>query len=846
MAEPLSLIDELPMEEEDNGLIAIGSSDPDLIDDLVQDEPGLREWDENLVSSQSKQELKDIGERMVQNYDTDVAVRDDWLRVYKEGLKSLSPDEHDKSSPQRSNRNLSTVSHPLIAEAATQFQARAIGELFPPAGPVGTRILGDATQDTQDQSRRIGTYMNYQLTEEMEEYFPDQDQMLFHLPLVGQTYKKPFFDVNLGRITSRFIRAEDFVMEGNANSLRAATRYHHRIQLPQYDYEKYVSHEFYEELDVTSVVPTKQSTEQEIDGVDPQTSADNKDDLQLIETHCYLDIESKGKEMDKPFVVTTHYDTQQVVGIRRNWDEGDQKFKKNIWFVEYKFLPGLGAYGFGLYHIIGSLGKAATGSLRALLDAAAFSNMQGGFKLRGRVKGGEMEIGPGEFVDIDAAVDDVKKAIMPLPFKEPSQTMMQLLQYIVETGKKFANTVETNLSDANQNTPVGTTMALLEENSRVFSAVHKRLHNSQKQEFKLIAKLNGIYLPERYPYRADSNPDDVILRNDFDDRIDVIPVSDPSTFSSTQRISQAQAMLQMAEKYPQYHNQHKALKRMYEAIRVPNYDEVLIDPEAAFRQDAVAENVAIMHQRPVKVFEDQDHLSHISVLDGWFAQIPPDMQQLFLPAYTSHRAEHMALFYRAQVQAQLGAPLPPVFQKEEDQMDLPAELDAQISQAAAQVIMQNPQQPIGPPPPQPGGAPDQQAQQAAQDPMVAAQMMAQAAAMEIQAKSEANTKATMAKAQMDMQIKQANAQMDMKIEMIREKYKNEERLIKAEGNERQDDRKLEADLERMEIKANAEIQIAREKAQAMLSAQQDLHDEKQFELALDKHGKRQETDESRT
>ena len=834
MVEPISLIDDLPMEEEDTGLIAIGDPDPDWIDDLIRDEPGLREWDDNLASTLPPTKLTSIAEKMISDYDTDVKVRDEWLAVYKEGLKSLSPSPTPPDAPQRSNRKLSTATHPLIAEAATQFQARAIGELFPPSGPVGTQILGDATEDTQKQSRRISTYMNYQLTEEMEEYFPDQDQMLFHLPLVGQTYKKPFFDVNLGRITSRFIKAEDFVMEGNSNSLRAASRYHHRITLPRYDYDKYVENDFYLPLDTNVNLPPTQSTTQEIDGVDPQPSLNDDNDLELIETHCYLDIESNASELPRPFVVTTHKDTRQIVAIRRNWDEGDTKFKKNIWFVEYKFLPGLGAYGFGLYHIIGSLGKAATGSLRALLDAAAFSNMQGGFKLRGRVKGGETEIGPGEFVDIDAAVDDVKKAIMPLPFKEPSQTMMQLLQYIVETGKKFANTVETNLSDANQNTPVGTTMALLEENSRVFSAVHKRLHNSQRQEFKLIAKLNGIYLPEQYPYRADSNPEDIILRKDFDSRIDVIPVSDPATFSSTQRISQAQAMLQMSKEAPHLHNQFKAYKRMYEALRIPNYDEVLIDPSNAVRQDAVAENVAIMHNRPIKVYEDQDHMAHISVLDGWFSQVPPDMQQLFLPAFTSHRAEHMALYYRAQVQAQLGAPLPPVMQKEEEQVDLPAELDAQISQAAAQVVMQNPQQPIGPPPPQP----QQNAQQAAQDPMAAAQMMAQAAAMEIQVKAEANAKATMMKAQQDMEIKQANAQLDMKIDMIREKYKNEERLIKAESNERQDDKKLEAELERMEIKANAEIQIAREKAQAQLSAEQDKHNQKQFELALDKYESR--------
>ena len=815
--------DEAEIETLENGDVLIGTPEEDLPD------ASLREFDDNLTSMLDESALVALGEQMVVNYDIDVEARKDWLDVYTKGLSSMKPEELDNTqNPSASHsRKMATVIHPLIAEAATQFQARAIGELFPPSGPVGSQIVGETTEALSEQARRVTTFMNYQMTEEMEEYFPDLDQMMFHLPLVGQAYKKSWFDVNLGRITSQFVQAEHFVKESGSTSLRSATRYSHDIFLSRHDFDQYVANDFYDDVDDNMLLSDDEtSITQEIDGIEQSTEDEIDapgDKLHFIETHGFLDLESEEGGLDRPYVITTHKDTRLVVSIRRNWDEDDDKFRKNVWFVEYKFLPGLGDYGFGLYHIIGGLGKAATGALRALLDSAAFSNMQGGFKLRGRVSGGEIEIAPGEFPDINAAVDDIRKAVMPLPFKEPSQTMMQLLQYIVEAGKSFANTVETNLSDANQNTPVGTTMALLEENSRVFSAVHKRLHNSQKQEFKLIAKLNGIYLPDRYPYRVGT--DDVVFRADFDSRIDIIPVSDPATFSSTQRISQAQAMLQMSKEAPDIHNKFKAYRRMYDALRIPNYDEILIDPDSAVRQDAVAENVAIMKQRPIKVFEDQDHMAHITVLDNWFAQIPPDMQPLYQPLYASHRSEHMAYYYRAQVQAQLQAPLPPMMMDEEDQKDISALQDAQISQAAAQMTMQNPQQPIGPQPPKP----NQELQGAAQDPMAAAQMLAQAEAMSIQAKTQADIQAkqqkaqsdlqvAQMKAQMDMEIKQQEAMLDMQIEQMKMQVQAKTEMMKAQMKGQADQSKVEADIQMMWAKAQAEMQLAAKKSNDTLNA----------------------------
>lgn len=808
---PFQLIEDtlnnVPIEEQPDGSFLIGTPDPEAAEQL-----DLREWDANLVSTLEETELTRLASSILSDFHDDVSSRDDWLKVYTEGLETLKPDERKQDHSNRDHRRLTTVAHPMIAEAATQFQARAISELFPASGPVGATILGEPTQETQQQADRVTSYMNYQLTEEMTEYFPDLDQMLFHLPLVGQTYKKSWFDINLRRITSRFVQAEDFVIDAGATDLESASRYTHVLRIPKHEYDQYVNNGFYEDIPVSDG-NKEETTVQDIDGIDA-LYGDTYAPVELLEVHTFSDILNNDEdEPDKPVVITIHRESEQVVAIRRNWDEEDTSFRKNVWFVSYKFLPGLGPYGYGLYHVIGGLGKAATGALRSLLDAAAFSNMQGGFKLRGRVKGGDMEIAPGEFSDIDAAVDDVKKAIMPLPFKEPSQTMMQLLQFVVQTGKQFANTVESNLSDANQNTPVGTTMAMLEENSRVFSAVHKRLHNSQRKEFKLIAKLNGIYLPERYPYRTKTQG--VILRADFDSRIDIVPVSDPNTFSSTQRIAQAQAMMQLATQFPQYHDQYKALRRMYEAIRMPNYDEILKDPDSGTRRDAVTENAMIMLGRPVKAFEDQDHMAHMTVLDDWFKRLPPEQQQQFFMPYVSHRAEHSAFFYRTMIQSQMAAQMPPLGREGDDIPPLPIALDTEITQAAATIVNQNPQPMIGPPPP-PAGE-----QQNQPDPMQQAQMAMQIEAMATQAKAQADIEAKMQKAQMDMQIKMAQSQMDMEIDRIRAQARIEETRLRNQNQKDLNEKEVEAEIEQLILKTESDIQIAKEKAEASIEVERE-------------------------
>ena len=801
----------------EDGSVLIGEEEIEETNELSE------HFEENLSSDIDPELVVTILDNLKSDYDIDKSSRDDWISTYEDGLKSIVGD--DAETEGRDIRQLTEVIHPMLAEAAVEFQAKAIVELFPASGPVGTNIVGEADEEKQEQATRVSTFMNYQLTEEMEEYFPDLDQMLFHLPLVGHTFKKSYYDPILKRITSRFVHADQMVVDCNAVDLASAERYTHEIMISRHDFNIHVEEGYYNSV-MEGSLSEDTSVVKDIEGIDPASVALSDDGpVILLEAHVYLDI---GEGL-RPYVVTYCYDTDELASVRRNWDPDDETHKKQTWFTSYKFLPGLEFWGFGLYHIIGGLGKAATGALRSLLDAATFSNMQGGFKLRGRVRGGEVPIVPGEFADLDAAVDDINKAIMPLPFKEPSQTMMQLLQFLVETGKRFANTADMKMSDANQNTPVGTTMALLEENGRVFSAIHKRLHVAQRKEFKIIARLNGIYLPNRYPF-AVKGDEVYVLRSDFDSRVDVVPVSDPSTFSSTQRISQAQAMLQMSREAPDIHNKFMAYKRMYEALRVPNFEEVLIDPMDIPRRDAVAENVAIMHGKPVKTFEDQDHQAHMKVLDDWFNRLDPPAQQMYMSPYASHRAEHMALSYRAQIQAQLNSQLPalPDFSDPRtDKKSIDPVVDAQISQAAAVMISQNPQGPMGPP----LQMPDPKAQEAAQDPLAAARMLAEAEAMSIQAKTQADIQSKQAKAQSDLQIaqmraqfdmqsKQQQMQLDMQMQQIKLQADADQERMKAQLEAETDREKNDAEIRQMWAKAEADIQIAQEKASASLQAKQ--------------------------
>ena len=787
--------DDLQIEDFGDDEVLIG--DPEL--DIMQDVDS--EFDSNLAEEISEKELKAKASSLVKMYEEDREARSDWEERYKAGLRTVDPDGGmSEEEDARASRGLSTVVHPMIAEAATQFNARAIAELYPSGGPVKSIIVGNPDEEVEEQARRVKDYMNYQITQEMPEYFPDLDKMLFQLPLVGHAFKKVWWDANLDRQCSKFVKAEDFVVAPESTDLYTSQRYTHLIRMPRNDFNKYVAAGWYlnSEYSGDGIDPSGDTTE-DIEGVDPYSNSDET--MTLLEMHVYdsfdgidgaEDSDGDDNVVGVPYVITVDYDAEKVLSVRRNWDAEDEKMKRLDWFVSYPFLPGVGFYGFGLYHLIGGLGKAATGSLRALLDSAAFANMQGGFKLKGRVTGGELQINPGEFADLDATVDDVNKAIMPLPFKEPSGALFNLLGFITEAGQRFANTSDMNVGDVNPNAPVGTTVALIEQGSKSFSAIHKRLHYAQGQEFKLLAKLNAKYLPDQFEF-ALSGSSEIIYATDFDARIDVIPVSDPNIFSTAQRIAQAQSILQMANAAPQLHNIYEAYKRMYEAIRIPNIDQILIEPKEAVRLDPIDENMSVMYGKPIRAFPEQDHDSHIAV-HMQFMQDPslagnPGAAAM-QPLLVAHIAEHVALLYRQRMQASIGVPMPtmpnlrdPDFEFE----DIDPAMDMIISQKAAQVVAKSPQMEAIKPLAALAG-------QQQQNPLEYAQQLAQFEAQALQARTQAQIANDQAKAKNAMDIKQAQARQDMEIEMA----------------------KAQADLQAKVAKLEADLQIEREKNAAKL------------------------------
>jgi hypothetical protein len=794
--------DDLMVEELPDGDVLIGDPDLDYMDELDD-----AEFDQNLAEVIDEKELARKASELVSFYENDREARSEWEDRYKEGLKTLDPaGGMEQGEDERATRGLSVVIHPLIAEAATQFNARAIAEMYPSGGPVKSVIIGPPDEKLEDQARRVREYMNYQITQEMPEYFPDLDQMLFHLPLIGHTFKKVWWDANLDRQCSQFVKAEDFVVAPESKDLYTSPRYTHVIRMPKNDFNRYVKNGYY--------LPTKYGdgdgldpsgdTIGEIEGVDQLDDSDD-DVMTLLEMHVYDLFDGiDGEEIDEddvddnavaiPYVITIDYDNETVVSVRRNWKQDDDLKKRRDWFVSYKFLPGLGFYGFGLYHMIGGLGRAATGSLRALLDSAAFSNMQGGFKLRGRVQGGEMQINPGEFVDIDATVDDINKAIMPLPFKEPSQSLFNLLEYIVGAGQRFASTADLNIGDANPNAPVGTTVALIEQGSKAFSAIHKRLHYAQGQEFKLLAALNAENLPDEFRF-SQAGASEIIYRSDFDDRIDIVPVSDPNIFSTAQRIAQAQAVLEMARSAPQLHDLYEAYKRMYEAIRIPNIDEILKKPEEAVQMDVIDENMSVMYGKAIRAFPEQDHDAHIAV-HMQFMQDPslagnPGAKAM-QPILIAHIAEHIALLYRQRMEASVNMQLPPLPDFKDNKVkfnSVDPEQDRLISQRAAQVVAAAPQMKqiesirnIG-----------QQGQQQG-NPLQYAQQLAQLETEALKARTTAQIQSDQAKAKSNIQIKQAEARQDMEIQAA----------------------KAQADMQAKITKLEAELQIEREKNAAKI------------------------------
>mgnify|MGYP003108516272 FL=1 len=570
----------------------------------------------NLAEYLDDDILNNIFDDLKENYDDFKSSRKDWSDSYTKGLDLLGFKYENRSEP---FNGASGATHPVLAEAVTQFQALAYKELLPASGPVRTQIVGVIDKAREDQAQRVKDYMNYQLMVNMKEYEPEFDQMLFNLPLAGSTFKKVYFDSVVGRTVSKFVPAEDLYVSYNATSLEDTDTIIHVIKMTANDLRKQQVSGFYRDIEIDE--PGYESNDitdkkEEIDGVE---KTNGNEMHTLLECHCELDIEGfedrseTGEEtgIKLPYIVTLHEDSGDVLAIRRNYGPQDTLKKKKEYFVHFKFLPGLGFYGFGLIHMIGGLSRTATAALRQLLDAGTLSNLPAGFKQRGiRVRDEAQPLQPGEFRDVDAPGGNLKDAFMTLPFKEPSGRLLQLMGAEVQAGQRFASIADMQVGDGNQSAAVGTTMALLERGSRVMSAIHKRLYAAMKNEFMLLATNFAIYLPPQYPYDIVGGQREVFAA-DFDDRVDIIPVADPNIFSQTQRISLAQTELQMAMSNPGMHNLYEAYRNMYEALGVKNIDVLLPPPPQPQPLDPASENILALNGKKIQAFPKQDHQSHM-------------------------------------------------------------------------------------------------------------------------------------------------------------------------------------------------------------------------------------------
>ena len=611
----------------------------------------------NLAEELDELEVRGIGRDLIKAFEDDKSSRKDWEDQYSKGLKMLGVVVEDRNDP---FPGASGVHHPLMSEAATQFQARAIAEMFPSGGPVKTQIMGRTSDKKVEQAQRVQDFMNYQVTNQITDYFNELDQMLFFLALSGSAFKKIYFDNTLDRICSKFVPAENFVISYENTDLETADRYTQIMKISQNELKKHQISGFYRDIPLSKNEDggkdqdTVEQTMQRLEGMSP-SMADKTHTL--LEVHADLDLGEDKDGLALPYIVTIDYDTTQVLSIRRNWKEDDTLRKKVTYFIHYKYLPGLGFYGFGLIQSIGGLQHASTGALRALLDSAAFANLNGGFRAKGaRIEGGDITVSPGEWVEVEAYGDDLRKSFIPLPFKEPSPTLLQLLGVLTESGRRFASIADAMVGESAGSGPVGTTIAIIEQGSKVFSAIHKRLHQAQGREFQLIYQLNGEYLDDEYPYEVIGETKK-IRRKDFDSAINVVPVSDPNIFSQAQRIALAQTGLQLAQQAPSIIDTKEAYRRFLQALNIPEYQDLMIEDEDIPRRDPVSENMALLNGKPIRVYEEQDHAAHLMVHqqfinDPRFAG-SPEAKQVLYPQMLAHMGQHMAFLYQQQMQAQV-------------------------------------------------------------------------------------------------------------------------------------------------------------------------------------------------
>jgi hypothetical protein len=731
MDEALMEAEPIEIEIEDPESVSIGIGDLEI--SLEKDEED-DEFSKNLAEDMATDELESLAGDLLGDFQDDIDSRKDWMKTYVDGLELLGMKIEERSEPWE---GACGVYHPLLSEALVKFQAETIMETFPASGPVKTKIIGKETPQKRDAAERVRDDMNYQLTEVMTEYRPEHERMLWGLGLAGNAFKKVYYDPSLERQVSLFVPAEDVVVPYGASNLESAPRVTHVMRKTKNELRRLMVAGFYRDIDLPE-------PENSLDDIEKSIAekmgfrATTDDRYKLLEMQVYLDLpgyedeDEKGNktEIGLPYIVTIEKTSQEVLSIRRNWRPEDETYQKRNHFVHYPYIPGFGFYAFGLIHLIGAFAKSGTSIIRQLVDAGTLSNLPGGLKTKGmRVKGDDTPIAPGEFRDVDVAAGTIRDNILPLPYKEPSQVLLGLMNQIVEEGRRFAAAADLKIADMSANSPVGTTLAILERTLKVMSAVQARIHYAMKQELKLLKDIIRDYTPDQYDYMpAEGTPR--AKKSDYDD-VDVIPVSDPNSATMAQKVVQYQAVMQMAAANPQIYDMVELNRQMLDVLGIKNVGKLVPSAEDQKPKDPVSENMAVLNGKPVKAFIYQDHQAHITV--HMSAMQDPKMAavigqnpraQLMQAALMAHINEHVAFEYRKQIEEMLGVPLP------EMDKELPQEVEVEVSRmmaAAATKLLQKDQ----------AEAAQQQAQQAAQDPIVQMQQQElQLKAQELQLKQQ--------------------------------------------------------------------------------------------------------------
>ena len=793
---PIEDVEPIEIEIEDPESVAIKAGDMEII---LEPEPETAEdFDANLAEYMPDDELTELATELLSDYQSDVDSRKDWIQTYVDGIQLLGMKLEDRTEPWP---GACGVYHPLLAEALVKFQSETIMETFPAQGPVKTQVIGKEDSETRDAATRVKDDMNYQLTERMPEYRPEHERLLWGLGLAGNAFKKVYYDPSIGRQTAVFVPAEDIVVPYGASSLETAERVTHVMRKTENEMRKLQVSGFYRDIDLGDPTDTFDDVEKKIaERMGFRASSDDR--FKILEMHVTIDLkgyEDKDEEgnptgIGLPYVITIEKHSAKVLAIKRNWNPDDDLKLKRQHFVHYGYVPGFGFYCFGLIHLIGAYSKAGTSLIRQLVDAGTLSNLPGGFKTKGlRVKGDDTPIAPAEFRDVDVASGTIKDNIMALPYKEPSQVLAGLMDKIIDEGRRFASAADLKISDMSAQSPVGTTLAILERTLKIMSAVQARIHYSMRQEFRLLKGIIRDYTPEDYSYEPEEG-NRRAKKSDYD-RVDVIPVSDPNAATMSQKVVQYQAVMQLAQSAPQLYDLAQLHRQMLEVLGIKNAQKLVKLEEDNRPKDPITENMDVVRMKPLKAFAYQDQQAHIATHQA-FMQDPMTAQmigqnplaQQMMAALQAHIAEHWAFMYRNMIEQQVGAALPPPDSEEPLPEEFEAALSRMVAQAAQQLLMQNQAK-----------AQQQQAQQQAQDPIL--QMQAQ----ELQIKAQDVQR----KAQKDQQDAQLKAQQ---IQIEQQRIASQERSAMAaiQSKQQMDMERLQSQEEIEGMRIGAQIQKDKE------------------------------------